>query len=369
MVTCSEKTLIAYSDISPEEKMALHEEALHLHQPLKFGKVQITQHFKGKGVLICDGTVRNWINPRRCRKTKFSIPWSKIPASKVERKFIEAYQNGHSYSEMEKELNVSHISYWVKKFKLPLRSSWQFSSTSELSYLLGVMYGDGWLSHTHCYTIGLNAKDRDFVEKFRDVLFKICGKTQNISIHNGCFRAHVYSKDLFGYLSSPLKKHKPLITTFPCEFIRGFFDSEGTAHKSRNAVRDVTIKAVNTNLEIILFIRFLLNTLNIQSTLSSSKYLAEHGRVKTIWRIDVSPYESKIHYWKLIGFSIRRKQKVLDDTFTSPPKYKCKKCGKTFDVPNALGSHTHIVHNDPLHNKKANWKRWHPNEPFMEVAN
>lgn len=113
----------------------------------------------------------------------------------------------------------------------------EFPPSPDLSYLLGVRYGDGSIYHYQVWNgkgffqrwvFQLVCKDQDFINAFVESARKVTGR--KIQMHRKrmkYYQALVYCKALCLFLNEPLNELTHTIDKYPSEFLRGFFDSEG----------------------------------------------------------------------------------------------------------------------------------------------
>ncbi|MEM3095431.1 MAG: LAGLIDADG family homing endonuclease [Nitrososphaerota archaeon] len=102
--------------------------------------------------------------------------------------------------------------------------------------------------------------------------------------------------------------------------MRGFFDSEGCI------AEDGRITVYNTDLKLLIYVKHLLSSLNIETR--GPRLKAKHGTLLTDPRNGKTYYAKKdayylyvpsnyqLKFYKQIGFTIRRKQKRLEDYLT-----------------------------------------------------
>ena len=140
-------------------------------------------------------------------------------------------------------LSKSHVSYWLRGIHTPyngrrIPSLKLLKPSEELSYVVGVVLGDGYAckkrrtirGYNHV-RIGLDAKDREFVEEFARCLAKVPGSRQIRPRYRddvGKYVVEVKSKTLYELLRKPvnLDMLKPYVEQ--CErcmtaFIRGIY--------------------------------------------------------------------------------------------------------------------------------------------------
>lgn len=162
----------------------------------------------------------------------------------------------------------------------------------ELSYLTGVMFGDGFVYHRPTQSvcggavsrITLAAKSREFVEAFNRCACKLKGREKLHPIHKrknqpypDLFYVNIPSKALYDlFKERNLTKFKPIIEEFSAEFIRGIFDSEGSVsfkYRYKKSlwrsyrVLDKRVIIINTNLQLLKYVRELLEKFSINSTI------------------------------------------------------------------------------------------------------
>jgi len=177
-------------------------------------------------------------------------------------------------------LSKSHVSYWLRGIHTPyngrrIPSLKLLKPSEELAYVIGVVLGDGYAyrkrrvikGYNHVW-IGLDAKDREFVEEFARCLAKVLDSRQIRPRYRddvGKYVVEVKSKTLYEHLRKPvnLDRLKPYVEQ--CErcmttFIRGYTDSEGSVDKHGY------ISITNSDLNLLTYIRDLLQRFNIEST-------------------------------------------------------------------------------------------------------
>lgn len=204
------------------------------------------------------------------------------------------------------------------------------SISKNLGYILGVLVGDGWLNKN---SVGLNAKDKDFVLAFKKALedeFKLNAK---IHFYSGLWRVELHSRQIVKFFKNLdyrliVNEH----TEVKCSFLKGFYDSEGSAYYSeRIGVRNRKIELYNTDLELLTICKNLLEELGIKTRKIDKKFRDIRllkGRMLPITiccRITLRENkENFIKFRTLIGFSIERKQKILDKIINSYLLYRSK---------------------------------------------
>ena len=147
------------------------------------------------------------------------------------------------------------------------------SPSPELSYLIGVLLGDGSLIHYErhsLYGICLYAKHKGFVEKFSRVLSIVMerGKPYFVALRkDGLYYSAGYSKLLFYFLNDEDNQRR-VIELYPIHFIKGFWDSEGSI--TINTDGGVLVKLSNSNLKLLQKIQEMLKQLSVESSIHIS---------------------------------------------------------------------------------------------------
>jgi intein-encoded DNA endonuclease-like protein len=204
----------------------------------------------------------------------------------------------------------------------------------ELSYIIGVVLGDGSCikAKNHSYRIRLAATDRSFVQAFNQNICKILMRREYPIWMEKCrhqnrkplWIAVAYSKMLYDFLhKKELEKFKPIVERYPAEFIRGFYDSEGSLD-----CRGV-ISIRNKSLEILQYIHDLLWR---RFKISSSLYETSYRNMKTL---AITRRKECIKFLVAVGSNIERKSlksylSRFKLTSSSLVDCECTYCGKRF---------------------------------------
>jgi intein-encoded DNA endonuclease-like protein len=160
--------------------------------------------------------------------------------------------------------------------------------SKELSYVLGVLKGDGSVYKTHrrykhkknyiAYMINLQVRSKPFAEKFAQCLssiFKkevkviICDEKQGRGIF---FKVFLASKSFYKWYNTINIYETALI--FPKEFIQGVYDSEGslgftTTKRGTSINKYNIIRITSSNVELLIEIKNILKDYNINSKLNN----------------------------------------------------------------------------------------------------
>jgi intein-encoded DNA endonuclease-like protein len=178
----------------------------------------------------------------------------------------------------------------------------------------------------------LQVRDRDFAEHFNVAVSKVLEKERPNKImtvirkerNNAVFYHSKHSSLQLGeVLRRSLTDLKGLIETHPEEFLRGFFDSEGSASpnfSSRNL--HMRVIASNTNVETLTYVRELLaEKFGILSSIYDGRKAGESSlvygnlvtRTKDSFFLVISRSQSVQRFFSRIGFSMTRKNETLRD--------------------------------------------------------
>lgn len=206
----------------------------------------------------------------------------------------------------------------IKKMKekksTPLKKS-AYKPSNELSYILGVLVGDGHLGKRR---IGLLCTDEDFILYFAKNLEKWSGlKTKFYKYKNHRYKKgfnyqlylnSVKATEFLKQFDLNKNKENPQFTkkinsflknkNHKIKFIEGFFDSEGSIRTNNRITLD------NSNKEIINYIQQLLKKLRINFKI----YEEKNHHNKLLYRINIQTKKDIIQFCKLINSSIKRKQ-------------------------------------------------------------
>lgn len=186
-----------------------------------------------------------------------------------------------------------------------------FSPSPELSYVIGVVLGDGCVSkYKNSHQIILSVKDKDFVEYFSSCMKKLLGRECKVSLDNrGMYIVRYTSQNIYSFIypKEEVGKFIEIIDIFPAEFIAGFFDSEGTVYR-QNGKKSWTISFSNTNTTFLNLVSRCLSKLDIAHNTYTHKKRV--GR-KTAYSLNVLS-AGWLRFANTISLSIKRKQDKLN---------------------------------------------------------
>lgn len=208
-------------------------------------------------------------------------------------------------------MHPSQIVHWVCNGRHPLGNCNVPILGRALAYCLGALVGDGngyYSVSNNRFGISLGVTDRDFADNFGISL----GKAFNAKVYEPWssddykWNIDTSSRLLYGLLE--LVKEDPwillrVIEDYYEDFLRGFFDAEGTADDKRRRVT-----ADNTNRQYIRLVSYLLNKLGIQHSIH--RYQVEHRNRKPYYVVYVKRVSLR-KFAELVGFSIARKRNAL----------------------------------------------------------
>lgn len=231
----------------------------------------------------------------------------------------------------EKDVKISKATVirWCKGTHSPFNriKCLNLEHSPALSYIIGVYFGDGsiTLDKNYKYKIKLKVADREFAEAFRDALKSIganpiLGFEKNIT-RSSRWYVEATSKDLFMFLKQPEEKLFKVAKEYPREFLRGFFDSEGSVvwYEPR---KSLVISASNYDVDILNFCKELLQELGIYSKIYLTKRQGMPIVIRgeryyynnNLYELRILRRKSVLKFYEEIGFIIFRKRQKLEST-------------------------------------------------------
>jgi len=194
---------------------------------------------------------------------------------------------GKSINKIAEEQGVgwNTIRYNLRKNGIPIQKHGtndkqypNLEPSPSLSYILGVLDGDGGVSgRDHIY---LSTKDLEFAEEFRKAL-KAIGLRANVNERNywhtnlkqyfrewRCYANSIVFVDWYNGLTQEQKEG--IAQQFPGEYLKGFFESEGSYVIASNS--SVRVWFSNTVYELLLMVQRLLTKLGYKSRIYESKF-------------------------------------------------------------------------------------------------
>lgn len=258
--------------------------------------------------------------------------------------FVKLYNSGNSTSFIAKKYGCSSgkVYRYLKKQNVKIRTKsealklardngrlFTYSHTipeaskrltSEKSYILGVLCGDGWLSfnaNRGHFQIGLCTIDKEFADKFFSCLYNVykikptkAKRQKRFITWSDQYEVILYSKAVFQNLmkyGTSFRTKEWLVPKLICKsslrlqssFLQGFFDSEGDVDKNSRR-----IGGTSSNLEGLKNIESLLHNFGIRTSITKQSK-------KFIYTLRIQDRKSVEIFNKYIGFTIKRKQKIL----------------------------------------------------------
>jgi intein-encoded DNA endonuclease-like protein len=204
----------------------------------------------------------------------------------------------------------------------------------ELSYLLGVRYGDMRITKylpKKQFLMSLIVKDYDFVEEFRRCCCAISGKLPtSIWIEkNGYYGWGYFGKMLYEYLNFDFSEHRKMINEHPEDFLRGFWDSEGSyqiVEKSHHR----GISCSGNNEERMRNIQNVMEGIGYRTHLYKrwiKRHHFKNGKDGFMFLLNITNIKDIVRFTKEIGFSIGRKQNKLENWVNEYLKHDRKTSG------------------------------------------
>ena len=152
-----------------------------------------------------------------------------------------------------------------------------FSDERTLSYILGVLLGDGYVilnERKNKYLFGLHQTRKEFAESFKSALIKLGLHPWVSKTSKNTYRVSARSKSFVEFYNKlTLKDVRKIVLKNKenmKEFIRGFYESEGTNSETgseKRKYKNWEINMVNTNFEVIMLVKEVLDKLGFKFSL------------------------------------------------------------------------------------------------------
>ncbi len=196
-------------------------------------------------------------------------------------------------------------------------------SSPELSYLIGAFKGDGSIyRYASIYGLSFGVKDLEFIQAVQNAIRKVVSKVPKIyKVRNHesmLYKFLMSNKDLFTVLSQLLIDLKRIIDIYPIDFLRGFFDAEGTAvtqkvHKGLWSWTQYRVSFYNTKKDLLDLVRELLIRLGITPAPRYYVTIGNMGKTQqSCYILSVYRKKSIVRFMRLIVSSIPRKRLLLN---------------------------------------------------------
>ena len=254
----------------------------------------------------------------------------------IQKRVEELRQNGLSYREISEQIgrefnlriSKATVLRWCKGTNNTFNKTKKvlLSPSPELAYIVGAYFGDASAMEgsNYRYKVKLKVIDREFAEAFARALSEI-GLNPRMGFENdrtrtGRWYVEVTSKGLFRFLTGPREGLFEVAKAYPREFLRGFFDSEGTVVFNRKS-RALHVSASNYNLEVLTLCKELLKKLDIDSRIYLHRRKGTPVNIRgkmyqynsDLYRISIQRRRSVFNFCREVGFSIQRKQLKLKE--------------------------------------------------------
>ncbi|RLG39614.1 MAG: hypothetical protein DRO05_08350 [Thermoproteota archaeon] len=254
----------------------------------------------------------------------------------LRKRVLELRASGLSYKRIQMaikeeygiDLSKSNISYWVRGIHIPEREAYNkpdFSKKEEISWLAGIFVGDGSINVSkEGKKLRLKVKDRELAEEASRVFARVMGREKPYAVgrlSDGRYYVEVRSRELADRL---LQRNFILMCMeeSPLEFLKAFFDCEGSITAFINAYgRFVArIEIANTDLELLKRILTKLEEIGIRGRLviahrKGKVLVSSRGRItarKDCYSLTIYKIRGIIRFARVIGSSIPRKREKYE---------------------------------------------------------
>ncbi|MBT3836496.1 hypothetical protein HOD05_00710 [Candidatus Woesearchaeota archaeon] len=199
------------------------------------------------------------------------------------------------------------------------------TSSPTFAYILGTVYGDGHVrvrksKNRTSGEIILKVNDEDFAKNFKNHLEEWSSREAKLFFYGKRYISCLYSKEHTQKIinfepTEILSKDK----NFKHAFLRGLFDSDGgiigrDLNNRTKAKRWLHFS--NSDAIIIYLVKRILNEFNIKYSFRSRIH-SGFGSEKIQYEIKIYNFNGIKYYFNNIGFSIGRKQRVLNKVINS----------------------------------------------------
>lgn len=239
------------------------------------------------------------------KETLYDLYWNKgLSLRKIAKRYKLRYAS----------VQLRFIKYKIKRRDYAVYVN--LTSSHELSYCLGVILGDGCVSYnkkTHGGVVELEVIDKLFAEKFAKSLAKI-GFRPNMIVkkdrgkEKDTYCTYACSNTFYRwYTALTLKDIGRIIRGYEKEFVRGFYESEG----SIETYTRLQITISNTNYELLRVVQDSLEVLGIHSKIYTNKVYPTRKGYNTCYRIAISNREGVLNFLGIIAPCIKNLKKNL----------------------------------------------------------
>lgn len=147
------------------------------------------------------------------------------------------WEEGKSQAEIAEECGVNYwnIKHWMKKLGIKSRRPYRIvevdlEPSSPLSYVVGVILGDGYVTKDgRDRRVGLHCANKVFALSFKESLSEIGLNPRLYEEKCDMFRVIASSIQFYRWFeNTKFNSNHDLISTYPRDFIRGIYESEGS---------------------------------------------------------------------------------------------------------------------------------------------
>jgi len=183
----------------------------------------------------------------------------------------------------------------------------------ETAYLMGLLTGDGNLSHAS--RVGLTNVEPETIDFYKKYLathypkgmISTSANGQSFLVSNWDFKKQLYQLGM-SYLLSYDKTIPPTILQAPgnvqIAFLQGLFDTDASVGKARAEFEYTTVsKKIVTQVQMMLLNLGVVASLNVKGT-------TENGYYRPVYRLTMTG-SSLVNFSNIVGFRLSRKQRLL----------------------------------------------------------
>lgn len=240
-----------------------------------------------------------------------------------------------------KLLGHSNATIWkrLRKYGMPIRPQRPIPDlrpSPALAYVCGVLKGDGFLYYDekreNC-RLGLNTKERAFAESFRSALERLGLRARLcFTPSSGMWRVDASSAELCRWFAGG--GWRSVAEQYPADFIRGFYESEGSLNLRRcncgrcRGTLVVQIEMINTDLQLLEFVRLLVERLGFRTSIRrrAADKVTPSGllyRNHVTYSLAVlGSRREKYEFLKLISPCVKNDLLRVDEELLGPRPYK-----------------------------------------------
>jgi DNA endonuclease len=239
-----------------------------------------------------------------------------------------------------RQLSASHsvnlspgtVRHWIIGDRKPRgRNAFTKEPSPALSYVIGANIGDG-CTLAKLGIVKLEVADKEFAKAFNVRMRTLLSrdKPNTIFVRYRPNRLPMYivkysCRHLMEFLRQPLRELLELASTFPREFLRGFFDAEGHVDVAARRAFLVNVGAENSDKVLLSIVKvLLLRAFGIESKIyrkrKSGSLKVIRGKSfrmrRTSYSLVIMRFQSVKRFQSRVGFSIVRKSRKLKDAIT-----------------------------------------------------